>query len=160
MAFKETASNSAGGFIPFIINTILRFFQFGLAITVIGLYGTDLDNARKRGVSADGKWVYAVVVGVLAALTALVYMVPLIKSYMAFGWDTVLFILWAAVFGIFGRMYINEDSEGDAGVQRMKNSVWVDLTNMLLWLISALYGAFMFFRNRRNRSLHTGRAVV
>ena len=69
-------------------------------------------------------------------------------------------ILWAAVFGIFGKMYIHEDPEGDAGVRRLKNSVWVDLTNMLLWLISALFGAFMFFRNRNNRSLHTGRAAV
>lgn len=90
MAFKETASNSAGGFIPFIINTVLRFFQFVLALTVIGLYGIDLDNGRRERIPADGKWVYAEVVGVLAALTALVYMVPFIKSYMAFGWDTVL----------------------------------------------------------------------
>ena len=90
MAFKETASNSAGGFVPFVVHTILRFFQFVLALTVIGLYGTDLNEARKRHVYADGKWVYAEVVGVLAALTALVYMVPFIKSYMVFGWDTIL----------------------------------------------------------------------
>jgi hypothetical protein len=57
-------------------------------------------------------------------------------------------------------MYIKEDAEGDAGVQRMKNAVWVDLANMLLWLITAAYGAVLFFRNRRGRTLHTGRATV
>ena len=58
-------------------------------------------------------------------------------------------------------MYIKEDPEGDSGVQRMKNAVWVDLTNMLLWFISAVYLTFLFLRFRRGgRSLHTGRANV
>lgn len=35
----------------------LRFFQFVLGITVIGLYAIDLDNARKAGVYTDSKWV-------------------------------------------------------------------------------------------------------
>jgi len=41
----------------------------------------------------------------------------------------------------------------------MKNAVWVDLANMLLWLVTAVYGGIMFFMQRR-RSLHTGRAKV
>ena len=76
-------------------------------------------------------------------------------------WLTVYYsILWVAVFGIFGKMYIHEDPEGDSGVRRMKNAVWVDLINMLLWLVSALVGAFLFFKNKGHRSLHTGRAAV
>jgi len=35
----------------------LHFFQFILAIVVAGLYGVDLNNARKAHVKADGKWV-------------------------------------------------------------------------------------------------------
>ena len=69
-------------------------------------------------------------------------------------------ILWVAVFGVFGKMYIKENAEGDSGVQRMKNAVWVDLTNMLLWFISTLYAAALFFKNRNRKSLHTGRANV
>ena len=90
MAFKERAQNSTGGFVPFIIHTIIRFLQFVLALTVLGLYGTDLNNARKAHVYADSKWVFAEVVGALAALTALIYMIPLIKSYIAFAWDFIL----------------------------------------------------------------------
>lgn len=69
-------------------------------------------------------------------------------------------ILWIALFGLFGKMFINEDPEGNAGTVRMKNAVWVDLANVLLWLISALYGAVLFVRHRRGKSLHTGRATV
>ncbi|MCJ1485842.1 hypothetical protein MMC06_006017 [Schaereria dolodes] len=160
MAFKERASNSSGGFVPFIIHTTLRLFQFVLALTVLGLYGVDLNNARKEHKYVDSKWAYAEAVGALAAVTSLVYMVPIFKSYMVFAWDAVLFLLWLVVFGIFGKMYIREHAEGDSGVRRMKNAVWVDLVNMLLWLISAVYGAVLFFKFRGNRSLHTGRANV
>lgn len=42
----------------------------------------------------------------------------------------------------------------------MKNAVWVDLVNMLLWLVTAVMGVVVFFMMRGNRSLHTGRAAV
>ena len=57
-------------------------------------------------------------------------------------------------------MYIHEDPEGDSGVKRMKNAVWVDLTNMLLWLITAVMSVVVFFTMKDGRSLHTGRAKV
>ncbi len=40
------------------------------------------------------------------------------------------------------------------------NSVWVDLANLLLWLITAIYGLAFFLRYRDTRSLFTGRAKV
>lgn len=52
------------------------------------------------------------------------------------------------------------DPAGNSGLQRMKNAVWIDLINMLLWFLSAIYGAVLFFRFRGHRSLHTGRATV
>jgi len=64
------------------------------------------------------------------------------------------------VFGIFGKMYIKEDPEGDAGIKRMKAGVWVDLTNMLLWLIAALVKLFWFLKARSSRTTFTGRADV
>ncbi|MCJ1474020.1 hypothetical protein MMC13_002678 [Lambiella insularis] len=160
MAWRETATASHGGFVGFIVHTVIRFFQFVLALTVIGLYGVDLNNARIAHVYANGKWVYAEVVGALAALTALVFMVPFIKTYRMFPWDVIIFFLWVVLFGIFGNMFIKENAEGNAGITRMKNAVWVDLANMLLWLISASFGLFMFFKNRNNKSLYTGRANV
>ena len=64
-------------------------------------------------------------------------------------------ILWTAVFGIFGKMYIHEHAEGDGGIKRMKNAVWIDLVNMLLWLVSAIMAAVLFFTLRGGKSLHS-----
>lgn len=58
------------------------------------------------------------------------------------------------------QMYINEDAEGDNGVMRMKNAVWVNLTSALLWLIAALASAGYWWKHRDTRSRFTGRAHV
>lgn len=139
--------------------SVLRFFQFALALTVCGLYGVDLTAARNAGKGQDGKWVFAVVLGALSAFTALLYMIPFIFRFsIMFVWDAILFFLWVVLFGIFGNMYIKENAEGDSGVQRMKNAVWVDLANMLLWLITLVVMAGYWWRNRHAKSLFTARA--
>jgi hypothetical protein len=56
-------------------------------------------------------------------------------------------------------MYINEDPEGDGAITRMKNAVWVVLTNALLWLLLAIGMALYWWRSDR-RSRFTGRAHV
>jgi hypothetical protein len=154
--------SSSGGLVGACIRLFLRFFQFILAITVCGLYAVDLHkaNTAKNGY-IDGKWVYAEVVGSLSAVTCLVYGIPFIKSYWAFGWDWLLFILWTALFGIFGNIYIGAKPTPKQGGQiRMKHAVWVDLANMLLWFITAIYSTLIFFKHRKGRTLHTGRARV
>lgn len=87
-----TTTTSSSSLPPFltITNIALRFLQFVFAITVAGLYGVDLNHARKNDVNADSRWVYAEVVAGLSAVTALVFAVPLIKSYWLFGWDLIL----------------------------------------------------------------------
>ncbi|PSK58634.1 hypothetical protein B9Z65_6649 [Elsinoe australis] len=153
--------SSSGGVFGGLIRFVLRFFQFVLAITVAGLYGVDLGAARKAGVGADGKWVFAEVVAVMAAVTTLVYAIPFVKSFWFFGWDFALFILWTALFGTFGRIYIPARPTPEQGGQRrMKNAVWVDLINMLLWFVTAIYSTIIWFRHRKGKSTHTGRAVV
>ena len=88
---STTASTSSSTPLPILIlNLTLRFLQFVFAITVIGLYATDLHAAHKAGKYSDSKWGYAVAVGALSAFTTLVYVVPKIKSWWAFGWDVVL----------------------------------------------------------------------
>jgi hypothetical protein len=85
-------------------------------------------------------------------------MIYLYKPQLA---DIIDSILWVALFGLFGNMYIGENpSPEQSGLQRMKNAVWVDLTNMLLWLVTAIWGTVAFFMHRGGRTLHTGRAKV
>ena len=57
-------------------------------------------------------------------------------------------------------MYIDEDPEGDGAIRRMKNAVWVDLANMLLWLTAAVAAGVYWWRHRNTRSRFTGRAHV
>ncbi|KAL8940942.1 MAG: hypothetical protein Q9211_002036 [Gyalolechia sp. 1 TL-2023] len=127
----------------------LRFLQFVFAITVIGLYAQDLQKAHKEGKYSDSKWGYATAVGTIGAVSALLL-----------SWPALAIILFTALFGLFGNMYIHEDAEGDGGIKRMKRAVWIDLINMLLWLVTAVYGMVRFFFFRGGRSLHTGRATV
>ncbi|CAF9930193.1 MAG: hypothetical protein ALECFALPRED_004548, partial [Alectoria fallacina] len=142
---SSTVSSSSSQPLPLLItNLTLRFLQLIFAVAVLGLYGTELSNARKNHTGDYSKWVYAEVVGVLSAVTCLVYVLPKVKSWWAFGWDLILFILWVAVFGVFGKIYIHAKPV-DGGVKRMKNAVWVDLVNMLLWLVTAVVGVVAFF---------------
>ncbi|KAI3327155.1 hypothetical protein HD806DRAFT_486182 [Xylariaceae sp. AK1471] len=145
--------------LSYVLFAILHFFQFVLAIAVIGLYGTDLDRAHKQGKYTDGKWVYAIVVASLSALTAILYLIPYILRFAVVpAWSFVLFVLWIALFGLFGSMYIHEDPEGNSDIQRMKNAVWVDLANALLWLIGTITGAAYWWFHRERRTRFTGRA--
>jgi hypothetical protein len=75
--------SSFGGYIRFV----LRVMQFVLAITVIGLYGYDLGNAREKHVDADPKWTYAVVVGTLSAISVFFF---LFKYTLRFFWDAIM----------------------------------------------------------------------
>lgn len=153
--------SSSGGIVGGLIRAVLRLFQFILAITVAGLYGVDLHAAHKAHVGADGRWVFAEVVAGLSAVSCIIYAVPLIKSYWFWAWDLALFILWTALFGIFGRIYIHDHPTPEQhGQLRMKHAVWVDLANMLLWLITFVYGLFIWLRHRKTLTTHTGRAVV
>ncbi|KXX77386.1 hypothetical protein MMYC01_207198 [Madurella mycetomatis] len=142
----------------YLLFSILHFFQFALAITVCALYGVELDRARKAGVHAEGKWA---IVGGLSALTAILYGIPSILRFaLVWAWNFVLFILWIVLFGLFGRMYINQAVDGNADIQRMKNAVWVVLANAILWLIGTLAHLVYWWGHRERRSRFTSRAKL
>lgn len=95
--FQKSSSTSSSDPFPLLIaNWVLRFLQLVFAVAVIGLYAQDLKKAHDLkeahdgGLYSDSKWGYAVAVAVLSAVTSLVYCVPMLKSYWAFGWDLVL----------------------------------------------------------------------
>ncbi|KAG0645007.1 hypothetical protein D0Z07_9075 [Hyphodiscus hymeniophilus] len=144
----------------YIAHSVFRFCQLVLALTVCGLYGVDLHRANREHKYSDGKWVYAEVTASLSAVTALLYLIPFVARVpLLFVWDLILFILWIALFGVFGKMYIGTRAD-DFGIQRMKNAVWVDLVNALLWLISACGMLVYWIKHRNNRTRFTGRATV
>lgn len=147
--------------LSYLLFVALHVSQFILAITVCALYGIDLDRARKAHVHADGRWVYAQVVGGLSALTAVLLCVPFILRFaLVWAWNLILFILWIALFGVFGKMYIHEDPEGNGDIQRMKNAVWVVLASALLWLIGVLAHFIYWWGHRDRRTRFTSRAKI
>ena len=149
LANNIRSSMSAGA----IFRILMRFFQFIMGIVVIGLYAQDLRRAHKAGAKYDSKWMYATVLGTMASFWALVCMLPLVKAWFLFGVDFVVFIMYVTAFGIFGNMYIKEDPEGNGGIQRMKNAVWVLLTNMFLWAITFVYGSVIFWKYWKGKAI-------
>ncbi|EWC48086.1 hypothetical protein DRE_02665 [Drechslerella stenobrocha 248] len=141
-----------------IILGILRILQLVLACAVIGLYGKYLSRASKADEKPDGRWIWAVAVGGLSALTSILYALPFWPLRWFFIWDIILFMSWLTVFGIFAGLYLNEDPEGNTDIQQMRSAVWLDLTNWVLWLISSCVGFWYFWRHRHQRTALTGRA--
>lgn len=58
------------------------------------------------------------------------------------------------------QMYLHENPEGDSDIQRMKNALWVVLTNALLWLITTVAGFVYWWRHKERVTRFTGRARV
>lgn len=90
MALRDRAEASHRGFIGFIFSTILRFFQLVLALTVVGLYGQYVNAARLQHKYADSNYVFAVVVGSIGAVSALILGIPFLKMYRSWPWDLVV----------------------------------------------------------------------
>ena len=89
--FARGAPSTSDNPLPLVITSLtLRFLQFVFGVAVIGLYATDLHAAHKAHKYTDSKWGYAVAIATLSAITALVYMIPKVPSYFAFGWDLIL----------------------------------------------------------------------
>ena len=147
--------------VVFVVFFFLHLFQLALGLAVCALYGTDLNAAHKVGKYQDGRWVFAVVIGGLSIGLAAASMVPWFLRF-SFIWvlNVLFFILWTAVFGLFGAMYINENPEGNVDIIRMKNAVWVDLASMLLWLITSVAHFGYWWRHRERHTRFTGRANV
>ncbi|KAJ5665516.1 uncharacterized protein N7477_007964 [Penicillium maclennaniae] len=89
-----------------------------------------------------------------------------------FAWEFVLCVLWLTLFGIFGKLYIGiyvSDSSSESGkrdtttssttttselgdaskINRMRHAVWVDLTNLVFWAVTASWALLKWLKARR-----------
>jgi hypothetical protein len=150
---------------------VCRGLQFLFAIIVCGFYGNRVDSERRDDESGySAEWIFALLVAGLSAVTAVLFVVaaplsalPVVgsrikitRTYRAFGWDVILFIAWIVVFGIFAGIFLGRDSDDKykgASTGAMKTAVWVDLVNVILWLVSAVYGGVKTFLGDKVDSL-------
>ena len=162
-------------------NLVLRSAQLIVALVVVGLYSVDLNAATKADKYADGKWVssppdpksgavtslppemvtlltsekvFAVTVGVLAAVTAILFSLANIffaqrRMALSFVWEWLLTIMFAILSGIFGKMYVFEKVEMESAIQRMKTAVNVDFVSLILWFITASVGTYTYWKNSK-----------
>ncbi|KAJ5775678.1 uncharacterized protein N7511_000689 [Penicillium nucicola] len=175
----------------FMLISALRFLQFVFGLTVIGLYGRDVHHDHSEKHIWRSQWVYALVTGFLATVTAGVHLVkPFLMRRVKnaaglnvglllpqFAWEFVLAVLWLALFGVFGKMYIGvyavesssssssgsgsgkrdeavassaTSSLGDADkITRMRHAVWIDVVNLLFWVVTSSWVLMRWLQSRR-----------
>lgn len=142
---------------------VCRSLQFIFALIACGFYGNRVDADRKADDGFSPEWMYAIIVAGLSAISAVLFIaasplgaIPFIgsklkvfKTYRAFAWDLGLFVAWIVVFGIFAGIFLKRDSDDEkykgSSTGAMKTAVWVDLVNVILWLVSGVYGAVKTF---------------
>jgi len=160
MSFIVNASkNSGAGLAGFYSMFVCRIGQFAMGLTCCGIYAHYVDLAKNNNDPVDSHLVYGVVVGSMSAFGAFIYIATpqIFRQYILFALDVLLSFLYLVLFGIFGKELISfPNPEGDKDVSTLKSSVWVDLCNMILWAITASYGALIFFRERRKRRHQPG----
>ncbi|CEJ60189.1 hypothetical protein PMG11_08774 [Penicillium brasilianum] len=166
----------------------VRFLQFVFGLTVIGLYGKDVRHDHDDEHTWHAKWVFAMITAFLATSTAAVHMIlPFLMRRVTyrpnqklklpqFVWEFILCILWLALFGIFGKMYIgvyasgskdtgkrdtdtttssSSTSSSDSGlgdaskINRMRHAVWIDLINLVMWVVTASWVLLRWLKSRR-----------
>ncbi|PGH07271.1 hypothetical protein GX51_01815 [Blastomyces parvus] len=153
---------SVGSTVGTVVGCSLRFLQFVFGIAVIGLYAQDLVKQRKDGGGYDPKWTYATSLGTISSLSAAVYFtIPLVMPAFSLlptvnlptlVYDSILSILWLALFGLFGKLYITRDAPAeDVNTIRMKHAVWVDLANLALWTATAAWAGVRWWRGGKER---------
>lgn len=126
----------------FAVSIALRIFQFIFAIVVASLYGIDLGHFTNVNAHADAEWIYAEFVAAVSAIICLIF------SFMTsihVAWsilDAAIFVLWLAQVGVFGSIFYPTVRPGYVGsttsVTRMRAAVWIDLVNMVLWLLTSV----------------------
>lgn len=123
----------------------VRTLQVVLGLTIIGLYASDLKLIH----GSDVRYIYAVVVGTISTLSALIMCIPAIKSFLFFAWDFLVFILNVALFGAMGRYFINPSTVERQHDDKMRHAVWVVCIAMVLWFSTAVAGGIQFWIARR-----------
>ncbi|KAK5166515.1 uncharacterized protein LTR77_008058 [Saxophila tyrrhenica] len=140
---KSTSPGRESRFLD--LRTILLLLKVVFAVVVTALYGIDLHRATETSKRAQASWIFAEVVAALSMLTCAFHCVIKLKSMAWVFWNFVLFIFWTSLFGFFASLYLsptksNEEYSLTSSVDRMLAAVWIDLVNMLLWLVTFVQG--------------------
>ncbi|GAM35274.1 hypothetical protein TCE0_017f03478 [Talaromyces pinophilus] len=145
---NSTSSSSlfrrlSGPYRFFTVSRVLQALQLIFAVVVAALYGIDLAHSTKIHAHADAEWIHAEFVAAVSAIICLIFSV-MTSIHVAWGsiLDAAIFVLWLAQVGVFGSIFYPTVRPGYVGstisVTRMRAAVWIDLVNMVLWLLTSV----------------------
>lgn len=141
-----------------ITTTIIRACQFILGVAVVGLYAMDV---VKKG-NLNPKWLFAIGIGGFSALVTAIFIGLRACSHWHYSkkpgrqllWRVIgevfMVVLWAAVAGIFGMMYIGHQGEKETktDTSRMRIATYFDFLNLAFWVISFAFTASIWWPRR------------
>ncbi|KAI5235425.1 hypothetical protein E4T43_09286 [Aureobasidium subglaciale] len=158
------------GFTGTIARAALRTTQFLISVILLGIYGNDLShfpssfasttNTSETTSSQDGidvptrtNWIFALVVALLSALTCILHCFLTIKRLGWIFWDLVLCVLYTALAGVFGIVYLGSVAQMDLAatqsVDGMRAGVAFAVLGMACWLVSFVQGVSWCCVSRR-----------
>jgi hypothetical protein len=122
-----------------------RISQFVFALATGICYAVELGHGS---ISSHGNtnYIYAEVVFGLSLITLIIEAWTIRQYRLTWIIEWTLCLLWFVVFAVFYMAYYAmpiEPQYTKADITRMKNLVWVDLVNALLWMSSALFSTTM-----------------
>ena len=175
MGLDLKGSSSGSSPVLNLSNLALRVLQAILAAAVIGVYASEYHTLTNTDYYyIRSKFWLAVTVGSLSLITAVVFaIIPFLLSYrvVAFAclWELILFFIWTATFAYmkhyfpWGKAYAdlaNSYKQNVPDFEKLQDAVWIDLVNMLLWLISTIFSVVMIFIGRRSGGSRTRASYV
>jgi hypothetical protein len=80
------------------VQVALRIWQLICSLIVLGIIARFLDLVSDAGATRDGRIIYGIIVASISALFALVFVVPILYSFLAFPFDFALFVMWLVLF--------------------------------------------------------------
>jgi len=141
-----------GGSTGIYARATLRTLQFCSAVITIGIYGSSL-HQRSAASHPITNEIYALVVGLLSVFTLGFHCLFTIKRVPFVLWDFVVCVLWAALAGVYGTIYLAgvdlAEEDRVKSLDAMKAGVAFDLLSMVFWLLSSLQGCIWCCRARR-----------
>lgn len=160
--YETQAKWIACGMCSVYFKLALRLLQIIAGVTIFGVYCADLVAASAHGATPSSAWLFACVTGAFGGMTALIYLLPCVHSYLFFWWDWIIVVLHTGLVGIFAKAYITQKAPlknpSDFKIMgpnfdRERSVAYIDCISGGLWMTTAVMSSIIYFKLRRLRSM-------
>ena len=126
-----------------LFRLVIRLLQLVFALAAGISYAIELSHGN-----TSPTFIYSQVVFGTTFITLIIDALTMRSYRLTFVVESILCVLWLALFGTFYNTYVGNNVAIDADLAatdegRMKAAVWLSLVNFLLWLASAMFSTAM-----------------